>query len=101
MQSLNGLVATHARRRSEDPVPPDVLVRARRLINDARKVLSRETGAGLYLLSPEPVWSELYAVLQLALAALADFVRRNQPSSPEMQILRRQIRDRIERLNQG
>jgi hypothetical protein len=101
IEALSRLVGLHARRRPEEAVPAVTLRMATQLLNDARKVLSREIGPGLYTLSPAPVWSELAAALQLAEAALAEFTARHQPPSPAMRVLRRRIAARIEQLNQG
>jgi hypothetical protein len=100
LAALGPLVAAYARRRPDDFVPAAVLGKAKRLLGDAQKVLSREAGAGLYRLSGAPAWSELAAVLDLALPALQEFATRHQPDPPELRRIRRKIAERMAELSQ-
>jgi hypothetical protein len=101
LAALRQLVAPRAKRHPDDLVPSDILRRARRLLADARRALSREADALLHPLRAAAVWSDLAAAIELALTSLAAFNARNKPPSPAMQIILRKIADRIEQLNQG
>jgi hypothetical protein len=72
--ALRDVARSQALRRGHRPVPQLVCTQARTLLAAARRVVSRDPGAGLLdELREVPDWAGLHSKLELALAAFATF----------------------------
>jgi hypothetical protein len=77
LEALRDVARGQVARRGDKPVPPATLADAKALFADVRRVLSRDPKLrGLFLLGADIDWTGLFAKLELALAAFAEF-RRN------------------------
>ena len=78
LDALSDVVAGHAQRRVDRPVPAGIEADAAALLAAARRILGREPGwRALLGFRSRPTWSELEAKLALALVGLRRFKARH------------------------